>query len=315
MKKVLKALPILWFVCGLALAAASWFGYRQLLNSNDNAEQMTHQIQTKEQTKQQLEAKNDYANFDPSQVKATNAAEFAYTQLHYEEIVNQWGIGSLYIPSAGIQTKILAGMENNNLMVAVGTYYPDQRLGEGNYVLLAHNLVEGGGALSTITNTNESDVIYATDFEKVYEYQVTKNTIVNQSNGQLLDKPSEEKNAIMTLFRCEGGLNTPNRAVVQGEFTRSYPANEATEAVKVGLGLGNMKEDTIFSDSTEQLKGIEKKEHKQAEKQFKQKQPKYSTLEKLCIGSFSLINQYPIEISITFLIVLVTLERLSKIVK
>ena len=76
-----------------------------------------------------------------------------------------------------------------------------------------------------------------------------------------------------------------------------------------------MKEDTIFSDSTEQLKGNEKKEHKQVEKQFKQKQPKYTTLEKLCIRSFSLINQYPIEISITFLIVLVTLERLSKLVK
>lgn len=58
----MKALPIFWLVCGLAFAGACFYGYRQLLSSGDNAEQMTHQIQSKKQSQQQLEEKNKKAN-------------------------------------------------------------------------------------------------------------------------------------------------------------------------------------------------------------------------------------------------------------
>ena len=310
MRKLIKALPVLWFVFGLAFAGACFVGYRQLSSSNDNAaEQMTHQIQSKQESQQQLDKKNGLANFDPNQIKPVTPSEYAAAQLKYEDIVNQYGIGSLFIPSAGIQTKILAGMTNENLMVAVGTYYADQRLGKGNYVLLAHNLVEGGGVLNSLPNTKLNHVIYATDFANVYEYTATKNETVDQSEGQLIEKPSDEAPAIITLFRCEGGLNTPNRAVVQGEFVKSYPAKEATEAVKIGLGLGIMKEKP--NESTDQtIESYSKPtDNQQPRKQFKQKKPKYSLLEKLAIRCFSLINEFPVLISAGFLIILFVLQR------
>ncbi len=306
----MKALPIFWLVCGLAFAGACFYGYRQLLSSGDNAEQMTHQIQSKKQSQQQLEEKNKKANFNTDQIKPVSPSEYAAAQLRYEEIVNQYGIGSLFIPSAGIQTKILAGMANENLMIAVGTYYPDQKLGKGNYVLLAHNLVEGGGALASLPSTKMNHVIYATDFTDVYEYKATKNSTVDQSNGQFLEKPSEKDLPIMTIFRCEGGLNTPSRALVQGEFVRSYPAKEATEAVKIGLGLGIMKAEPIGSmDQTEESTN---QNSNKSTKRFKQIKPKYSTIEKLAIACFSFINKYPIWIGSGFLFVLVILERFTK---
>lgn len=312
-RKLIKILPVLWFVCGLAFAAASVFGYRQLLSSSDNAKLMTHPIQTKEQTKQQLDTKNDYANFDPNQIKPVNANDYANAQLHYEGIVNHWGIGSIFIPSAKVQSKILAGMSNQNLMVGVGTYYPDQRLGKGNYVLLAHNLIESGGALGGVLNTKINHVIYATDFTSIFEYVATKNGIVNQDNGELLDKPAENKTPLITLFRCEGGLNTSKRALVQGDFVRSYPINEASDEVKVGLGLGVMTENIESNTMTDQSNSQQEQQQKSfSKKQFKQKKPTYSLLEKFAIKCFSTVSKYPLYIGSGFLLILILLQRISK---
>ncbi len=310
MKKLIRTLPIFWLVCGLAFAGACFYGYRQLLSSGDNAKQMTHQIQPEKQSRKHLEEKNKQANFDTDQIKPVTPSDYAAAQLRYEDIVNQYGIGSLFIPSASIQTKILAGMANENLMIAVGTYYPDQKLGSGNYVLLAHNLVEGGGALASLPNTKLNHVIYATDFTDVYEYKATKNSTVDQSSGQFLEKPSGKDLPIMTIFRCEGGLNTPSRALVQGEFVRSYPAKEATEAVKIGLGLGIMKAEPI--NSADQTEESTNQINNKSTERFKQIKPKYSTIAKLAIACFSFINKYPVWISLGFLFVLVVLERLSK---
>lgn len=311
----MKALPIFWLVCGFAFAGACFYGYRQLLSSGDNAEQMTHQIQSKKQSQQQLEEKNKQANFNTDQIKPVSPSEYAAAQLKYEDIVNHYGIGSIFIPSSNIRSKILAGLSNQNLMVAVGTYYSDQELGKGNYVLLAHNLVEGGGALGNLPNTKLDHVIYATDFTNVYEYKAIKNETVNQANGQLLEKPSDNEPAIITLFRCEGAINTPNRALVQGEFVRSYPANEASNDVKVGLGLGvmtaNSKHEGATGQATPQQNTQKDQTDKASKKQFKQDKPTYSFLEKIAINCFSIVSEFPLYIGSGFLLILILLQRVS----
>lgn len=313
-KKLIKALPIFWLICGVAFAAASYVGYCQLRSSDDNAKQMTHHIQSKQQSQQQLKNKNQQAVFDPDQIKPVTPSEYAAAQLQYEDIVNNYGIGSIYIPSARVQTKILAGMANQNLMVAVGTYYPDQLLGKGNYVLLAHNLVEGGGALGNLPNTKLGHVIYATDFSTVFEYTAKKNEVVNQASGQLLEKPEDNKPALITLFRCEGALNTPNRALVQGEFVRSYPASEASNDVKIGLGLGAMTEKARPEESSGQTAQEIKKntDRDQRTKQFKQEKPSFSLFEKIAIICFSMVNKYPLLFGFGFLIILFILQHTTR---
>lgn len=303
MKKIWEALPILWLICGVLFFVASYYGYELLLHANEQVEQLTYPIESKGETKEKQKRKIKNAVYCPRQIKPVTPKTYAKAQLHYTEIVNQWGIGALFIPSANIHSKILAGMANQNLMVGVGTYYKDQQLSSGNYVLLAHNLVQGGGTLGNLPKTSLQEIIYATDFTNVYEYKTTKNEVVPASRGDLLDIPDGDKPAVLTLIRCEGGINTSNRAVVQGEFLKEYPVSEASAEVKLGLGLVESHlviDDTMISS---QNKSSEPKNDLQAKKRLKQEkqEPKFSPIETFCIYLFTVLNEFPFLMGISYL--------------
>lgn len=304
MKKVVRILPIFWLVLWCALGGYSYFGYSLLLDAKDNAKQMTHQVQKQNDTEKRIKEKNKQANFDPNSITPATPERFASAQINFEKIVNQWGIGSIYIPSSNIRTKILAGMDDQNLMVGVGTYYPNQVLGKGNYVVLAHNIVQGGGALGNLPSTALNQVFYATDFTNVYEYVATRNGIFDQTAGELLDVPEKDNKSVMTLIRCEGNVGTTKRAVVQGSFLKSYPADQAEHAIKQGLGLeeavetGNQQTDPGTPKDSE-LDSTQKK-NKSRDQSFKSKKPVYSTFERGAIYSFKLLKSEPITLGIVF---------------
>ena len=304
MKKVWKVFPILWLSCGVFFSVASYYGYQLLLHANEQAEQLTYPIESKGKMKEKQKRKIKNAVYCPRQIKPVTPKTYAKAQLHYTEIVNQSGIGALFIPSANIHSKILAGMANKNLMVGVGTYYKDQQLSSGNYVLLAHNLVQGGGTLGNLPKTSLQEIIYATDFMNVYEYQATKNEIVPASRGDLLAIPDGDKLAVLTLIRCEGGINTPNRAIVQGEFLKDYPVSEASAEVKLGLGLveGHLVIDDTMTSS--QNKSNKPKNDIQAKKGLMQgkQEPKFSPIETLCIYLFTVLNEFPFLMGISYLV-------------
>ncbi|EPI26425.1 class A sortase [Enterococcus faecium] len=243
MNKWRKSFLISWILFGFFIVGSTAYGYFLLQKSDNRSQFLRSPIQQEEKVEKKQERKNEKASFNPLLIQPVHAEEFAEAQLHYEDLVNQWGIGAVYIPSSSIQTKILAGMSNENLMVGVGTYRAEQRLGKGNYVLLAHNLVQGGGALKNLRQTSEGSLIYATDFANIYEYRVTKNQVMNQSEGEVLDEPKAEEIPLITFIRCEGGLNTTQRAVVQGTFVSSYPASEADNELKEKLGLVSVVQD------------------------------------------------------------------------
>ncbi|OQO54948.1 hypothetical protein BHG15_14915 [Enterococcus hirae] len=217
-------------------------------------------------------------------------------------------------------------MSNENLMVGVGTYRADQRLGKGNYVLLAHNLVQGGGVLKNLRQTSEGSLIYATDFANIYEYRVTKNQVVNQSEGEVLDEPKAEETPLITFIRCEGGVNTTQRAVVQGMFVSSYPASEADNELKEKLGLVSVVQDqgqavnTIVSNPTATLSDHDttSKEHtNQSVKKSKEinvlreEKEVYSSFEKYCIWLVKECNDMDVLItaSVVYLLVLIVCVR------
>lgn len=317
MKKTLKALPILWLVLGIVFASGGYYGYQLMKTANSNAKRMTHQIEPRKTSQQRIREKTNDATFNEDQITPVTPEAFAQAQLNYEKITNQWGIGALYIPSAGIQTKILAGMNNQNLMVGVGTYSPNQQLGKGNYILLAHNLVQGGGALGNLPKTSVNQVFYATDFTSVFEYVARKNAVVHQSQGDLLDPPETENEALMTLIRCEGGLNTPNRAIVQGTFLKSYPADQADINVQRGLGLveAHVKEET----SDNQPKGskesfIRANEQRKKSKTSQKHQSFYSPFQQVCILMFQFLSGTPIALATGYLVLLSLLLKLATLI-
>ncbi|MBO1116989.1 class A sortase [Enterococcus hirae] len=326
MNKWQKSFLIIWILFGFFIVGSTAYGYFLLQKSDNRSQFLRSPIQQEEQVEKTQESKNAKASFNPQLIQPVHAEEFAETQLHYEDLVNQWGIGAVYIPSSSIQTKILAGMSNENLMVGVGTYRAEQRLGKGNYVLLAHNLIRGGGALKNLRQTSEGALIYATDFANIYEYRVTKNQVVNQSEGEVLDEPKEEETPIITFIRCEGGLNTTQRAVVQGVFVSSYPASEADNELKEKLGLVSVVQDqgqavnTIVSNSTATLSDHDttSKEHtNQSVKKskeinvLKEEKEVYSSFEKYCIWLVKECNDMDVLItaSVVYLLILIVCVR------
>lgn len=311
MTKLWRNLPFLWIAFGLLLFCASYYGYQLLLDANGNAEQITHFIESKESGQRKRKKKLAEATYCPRQIKPVTPAAYAKAQLHYVEIVNQWGVGSLFIPSADIHSKILAGIDNQNLMIGVGTYYKAQQLGKGNVVLLAHNLVQGGGVLGNLRKTGMQQVFYLTDFVDVFEYVAEKNEVVDESRGELMDIPDVSESAIVTLIRCEGGINTPNRAIVQGKFLKKYPASEATEEVKLGLGLleGRWISEKVSSD---QQSAIQESTIQMAKEPIeKTKKPIYSTLQVLCIYLYTVLNEAPIIVGIGYLAGLLAITHIA----
>ncbi|MGJ3729916.1 class A sortase [Enterococcus faecium] len=321
MNKWRKSFLISWILFGFFIVGSTAYGYFLLQKSDNRSQFFRSPIQQEEQVEKKQESKNAKASFNPLLIQPVHAEEFAEAQLHYEDLVNQWGIGAVYIPSSSIQTKILAGMSNENLMVGVGTYRAEQRLGKGNYVLLAHNLVQGGGALKNLRQTSEGSLIYATDFANIYEYRVIKNQVVNQSEGEILDEPKAEETPLITFIRCEGGVNTTQRAVVQGTFVSSYPASEADNELKEKLGLVSVVQDqkqvdnTIVSNSMDTVSNhdITSEEHtNQSVKKskemnaLKEEKEVYSSFEKYCIWLVKECNDMYVLItaSVVYLLVL-----------
>lgn len=295
------------------ISCASYYGYHLLLQANDQAEQIKQPIDLKQSNRDKQKKKLQKATYCPRQIKPVTPAAYAKAQLRYAEIVNQWGVGALYIPSADIHSKILAGIDNQNLMVGVGTYYQNQQLGKGNYVLLAHNLVQSGGSLGNLPKTTLQQIFYLTDFTKVYEYVAIKNDVVDQSRGDLMAIPTDDQTPIVTLIRCDGGLNTPKRAVVQGEFLKEYPASEASKEVKLGLGLieGRWINDEKISNQQRANASEEPTIRIRTHSVETSNEPIYSLFQVACIYLFTILNEVPIVIGIGYLTGLLALSHVA----
>lgn len=324
MKKILKFFSIIWLLLGFSIVGSTIYGY-YLLQKNDNCSSvLSFPIQNEKQVEENQQAKITDSLFDPESIQPVHAKDFANAQLHYEEIINQWGIGSIYIPSSIVQTKILSGMSNDNLMVGVGTYRSEQRLGKGNYVLLAHNLTQGGGVLNNIRQTAIGSLIYATDFSKIYEYRVTMNQVVNQSAGEVLNEPKENEKPLITLIRCEGGLNTDKRAVVQGELISSYSASEANNDLKERLGLISVvkdQEESVKSSNTTEsnLNKHQTNSNKhtnpsaninEKNRVLKESQDVYSSFQRYCIWLVKELNNIGVLLLFSFIYLFVLISML-----
>ncbi|EME8119744.1 class A sortase [Enterococcus faecium] len=324
MKKILKFFSIIWLLLGFSIVGSTIYGY-YLLQKNDNRSSvLSFPIQNEKQVEENQQAKITDSLFDPESIQPVHAKDFANAQLHYEEIINQWGIGSIYIPSSIVQTKILSGMSNDNLMVGVGTYRSEQRLGKGNYVLLAHNLTQGGGVLNNIRQTAIGSLIYATDFSKIYEYRVTMNQVVNQSAGEVLNEPKENEKPLITLIRCEGGLNTDKRAVVQGELISSYSASEANHDLKERLGLISVVKDQEESVKSSNTTESNLNEHQTNSNKYtnpsanineknrvlKESQDVYSSFQRYCIWLVKELNNIGVLLLFSFIYLFVLISML-----
>ncbi len=184
------------------------------------------------------------ANYEEKQITSVNVTKYANAKNNIQKNINNWGIGKLIIPDVGIDLPILAGLANENLLNGVATFRQDQSLGKGNYVLLAHNIYQQDLLLHRIKDLKIHAIIYATDFKKMYSYEVFLNQVINDTEIAVLEKNAP---SIITLLRCEGDIGTTKRRVVQGKLKKIEELKDVSPQKITSLSL---------TGNTSQKKGI-----------------------------------------------------------
>ncbi|EUJ33140.1 sortase family protein [Listeria floridensis FSL S10-1187] len=83
----------------------------------------------------------------------------------YQKILKKTA-GVIEIPSLNLQLPIFLGTTDQNLKVGATTFREDQELGEGNYVLLGHNMGVAGILFSDLNQLELNDEIQVTVAKK-----------------------------------------------------------------------------------------------------------------------------------------------------
>lgn len=189
------------------------------------------------------------------EVTHIEGAPLIEARMNYRSTVEEYGIGSVYIPAGNISIPLLAGTSEWNLLNGVATSSPDQTLGEGLFVGTSHNLVNQR-LLQNIDQVQQNDFVYLTDFSDVYIYKVSEQKVVHETESSYLEEPNEGEVPKLLLYRCEGKYNTDWRRIVYGDYITKEQMEEVDEEILTGLMIdvevGNEEnlEGNLESDSS-----------------------------------------------------------------
>ncbi|ATO42711.1 class A sortase [Loigolactobacillus coryniformis] len=165
--------------------------------------------------------------FNFKQVKSLGVNEVAHAAVNQDGVLT---IGKMAIPSIDMRLPIVKGLSNDALATGGATMKEDQKMGQGNYALAGHYMLNNGANLfSPLDNIQMGATMYITDLTKVYQYKVTFKKVVNPYATELIDDVPGKK--LLTLITCaDGGVN---RLAVQGKLTAT------TKATKTNLVVFN----------------------------------------------------------------------------
>ncbi len=132
-----------------------------------------------------------------------------------QALIDRYGVGMISIPSINLQLPILEGITQANLSIGVGTVRPNQKLGEGNFVLLGHYMTNEGLLFGGLKQVEIGDTIQISFYQENAEYVVQEVKVIHQSEGQyMLNDPSDHH--WLTLLTCDGSrVGTDYRVMVR----------------------------------------------------------------------------------------------------
>ena len=132
------------------------------------------------------------------------------------EINRQDMVATLAVEAVGLYLPIFYGATQTNLLGGAGAIFPNQPMGEGNYVLAGHHMLDSTLLFSPLLEVSIGHWIQLNDGQNIYTYRVFNIEVVHMSQIEILDNTEE---AIVTLITCDVSSNdTQFRYVVQGEL-------------------------------------------------------------------------------------------------
>lgn len=209
----------LWLLVGILLLVGLVLLFNQPLKHGViqllSRQQLTHLTKKQARTNQQAKT-----TFDFKQVKPLGISEVAQAAKSARQLPT---VGKIAVPSVGLYLPVIKGLSNQALATGAATMKAKQKMGQGNYAVAGHYLVNHNQALfSPLDQVQLGNPIYITDLRKIYQYEVVVKKVVNPYATRLINNVPGEK--LLTLITCaDGGVN---RLAVQGRLTA---INKATK--------------------------------------------------------------------------------------
>lgn len=124
--------------------------------------------------------------------------------------------GTIKIPVVDLNLPIGFGVGKAVLAVGAGTMKSEQVMGQGNYALAGHHMNNKNALFSPLMRVQKGNMIYLSDTQQTYQYQVTKIRHVDKSQSSVVDDVKGKQ--LVTLVTCDRAYGTDSRLIVQGEL-------------------------------------------------------------------------------------------------
>lgn len=262
MKDILrKIIAVVSLFLALSMILFGGLGYLLISHEPQSSQLMSQTQKEFAKNKSKRQEKIDRAQYD-GEVTHVEGAAIAQARENYSSSIEDYGIGSVYIPTSNISVPLLAGTSEWNLLNGVATASASQKLGEGLYIGISHNLVNQR-LLQNIDQAKKGDLVYLTDFSDVYIYKITEQKVVHETESSYLKEPKAEEDPKLLLYRCEGEFNTDWRRIIYGDYLEKKRIEDLDDDILSGLMI-----DYQLIDSSEELDGqtpINHEESKQEE--------------------------------------------------
>ncbi|MGX6962689.1 class A sortase [Vagococcus xieshaowenii] len=144
-------------------------------------------------------------------------------------------IGNISVPSVNMNLPIFKGVSNTSLLFGAGTMKLEQAMGQGNYGLASHRMVDPTLLFSPILEIKSGDKIYLTDLDKVYIYEATYMDYIPATKVEVIDDVEDQ--TLVTLITCD--TTGTNRYCVQGELVDVLDFDGADQEQNNIFGLNN----------------------------------------------------------------------------
>lgn len=194
------------------------------------ARSTTQHTVVKKISQDDLKKENEKADYDWSNVSNSNVLDSLSAKMQSKSNP----IAILTQPEAKVATTVVAGLDKYQLNLSAGTISADQKLGEGNYVLVGHHVPKSEWALfSGIYYFGKpGQKIYLTDLDKVYEYTVTNVKFVEETDTDIVrqSKVDSEENGhtpgvpMLTMISCD--ITGDKRITEYADLTATYDFNK-----------------------------------------------------------------------------------------
>lgn len=175
--------------------------------------------------------KQSKTSYNFSDVKSVSTESVLAAQMNAQQLPV---IGGIAIPDIGINLPIFKGLGNTELTYGAGTMKENQVMGaDNNYALASHHVFGMTGSsemlFSPLERAKKGMLIYLTDKEKVYTYQITAITVVDPTEVAVIDDHSGHHE--LTLVTCTDAEAT-ERTIVTGILKEESSYNKASEKVR-----------------------------------------------------------------------------------